>query len=143
MRKVIVIGSGGAGKSTFAVRLGERLGLPVIHQDALYWRPSWVETPPDEWKATLATLVQRDAWIMDGNFGGTLDLRIAASDTVILLDLPRTVCLWRALKRAVRYLGRTRPDMAEGCNEKIDLQFLRWIWDYPQELAAARIAAHI
>jgi adenylate kinase family enzyme len=70
MRRVLVIGSGGAGKSTFSVALGKRLELPVIHLDAHFWRPGWVETPKPEWRERVAQLAARDAWVMDGNYGG-------------------------------------------------------------------------
>lgn len=130
MRKLLLIGPGGAGKSTLATQLGERLGLPVIHLDALYWRPGWTEPSRDEWRATLATLLAQDAWVMDGNFGGTLDQRLAAADTAILLDLPPLLCAWRVLRRRWRYRGRHRPDMTPGCPEKLDLGFLAWILTY-------------
>lgn len=130
MRKILVIGSGGAGKSVFARRLGERLGLEVIHLDRLYWRPGWVEPPKDEWRRTVERLVGGDAWVMDGNYSGTLEVRLAACDAVVFLDLPRTLCLWRVLKRAFMYHRSTRPDMAEGCLEKVDFKFLRWVWGY-------------
>jgi hypothetical protein len=81
----------------FAARLAERTGLPLIHLDAMYWRPGWVKTPKDEWSRTVDRLLTRDRWVMDGNYAGTLDRRLAACDTVIFLDLPRTVCLWRAV----------------------------------------------
>jgi adenylate kinase family enzyme len=132
MRKVLVIGSGGSGKSTFAARLGAATGLPVIHLDACYWRAGWDPTPKDEWVHAVDALAAGDAWIMDGNYGGTLDRRIAACDTVIFLDLPRVVCLWRAVRRALRHRGRTRPDMAPGCPERLTLEFVRWIWEYPR-----------
>jgi adenylate kinase family enzyme len=130
VKKILVIGSGGAGKSTFARRLGERLGLEVIHLDAHHWRPNWVGTPNDEWRGVVEGLLRRDAWVMDGNYSGTLDVRLAACDTVIFLDLPRAVCLWRVLKRVVMYRNRKRPDMAEGCHEQFDLEFIRWVWGY-------------
>jgi len=131
MRRVLVIGSGGAGKSTFATRLGERTGLPVIHLDAAYWRPGWVEPPADEWRRTVEALLARDAWIMDGNFGATLELRLASCDTAIFLDRSRWVCLWRIARRTLRFYGQTRPDMGPGCAESVDWEFLRWIWRYP------------
>ena len=131
MRRVIVIGSGGAGKSTFARRLGSLLGINVIHLDVEHWGPGWVEPPKDEWRRKVEELVAGEAWIIDGNYSGTLDVRLAACDTVIFLDLPRAVCLWRVLKRALMYKGSRRPDMAEGCREKFDLSFLIWIWNYP------------
>jgi adenylate kinase family enzyme len=131
MRRVLVIGSGGAGKSTLATRLGGRLGLPVIHLDALYWNAGWVATPPEDWARAVADVIARDEWVVDGNYGGTLDARLAACDTVVFLDLPRLVCLWRVVRRWIRYRGHTRPDMAAGCDEQIDAEFLRWIWTYP------------
>ena len=131
VRRVLVIGSGGAGKSAFARRFGARTGLPVIHLDASYWRAGWEPTPRDEWQEVVRELVARDAWVMDGNYGGTLDARLAACDTVIFLDLPRLVCLWRVVRRWARHRGGTRPDMAPGCDEQLSLEFLRWIWGYP------------
>ncbi|MCA1621334.1 MAG: DNA topology modulation protein [Acidobacteria bacterium] len=131
MKRVLVIGSGGAGKSTFSRRLGERLGLEVIHLDVEHWRPGWVEPPKDEWARKVDELCGRESWVMDGNFSGTLEQRLAACDTVVFLDLPRAVCAWRALKRWVMYRDATRPDMAEGCREQFDVKFLLWVWNYP------------
>ena len=132
MRKVLVIGSGGSGKSTFARRLGARTGLPVIHLDSIFWRAGWRETPREEWAARVDELLKRDAWVMDGNYGGTLERRLAACDTVVFLDLPRALCLWRIVARSVRYRGRSRPDMAEGCDERLTWEFMRWVWGYPR-----------
>lgn len=131
MKRVLVIGSGGAGKSTFARRLGALLGLEVVHLDSLYWHPGWVETPKDIWRERVAELLRGDAWVLDGNYSGTLEERLAACDAVIFLDLPRTLCLWRVLKRGLLYRGRSRPDMAPGCPERPTLAFLRWVWQYP------------
>jgi adenylate kinase family enzyme len=132
MKKVLVIGSGGAGKSTFARRLGKLLDIEVIHLDALYWNAGWVETPKPEWAERVAELVQRDAWVMDGNYSGTFDIRLQACDAVVFLDMPRLVCLWRVLKRFMRYRKRSRPDMAAGCPEDLNPEFLLWIWNYPK-----------
>ncbi len=132
MRKVLVIGSGGAGKSTLANQLGELLNIEVLHLDKLYWRPRWIETPKPEWRKTVEELLARDAWIMDGNYSGTLDIRFEACDTVIFLDMPRTLCLRRVLKRLMMYRNKHRPDMAEGCPEKFNLEFIVWVWNYPR-----------
>lgn len=131
MRKVLVIGSGGAGKSTFARRLGQVTGLEVIHLDSVYWHPGCVETPKDVWRETVGELLRRDSWIIDGNYSGTLAQRVAACDTVIFLDTPRAVCLWRVLKRWVLHRNGGRPDMGEGCREKLNFEFIRWVWGYP------------
>jgi len=131
MRKILVIGSGGAGKSTFAKRLGDTLKIEVIHLDQIYWKPNWVKTEKDEWEKIVEQLAARESWIMDGNFGGTREMRIRACDTVIFLDIPRRICLYRILKRLLLYHGKTRPDMAAGCVEKFDPEFILWVWNYP------------
>ena len=130
MKRILVIGSGGAGKSTFAKRLGELLKINVIHLDALYWKPGWIEPPKAEWAATVEEIIKCDAWIMDGNYSGTLERRLAACDAVVFLDLPSRTCVWRVFKRLVQYHNATRPDMAEGCHEHFNLQFLLWVWNY-------------
>jgi adenylate kinase family enzyme len=130
MRRVLVIGPGGAGKSTLANQLGELLKIEVLHLDQFYWHPGWIETPKPEWLKTVEGLLRRDAWIMDGNYSGTLDVRLQACDTVIFLDMARTLCLWRVMKRAIMYRKRSRPDMAEGCPERLSLEFILWIWNY-------------
>jgi len=130
MKKVLVIGSGGAGKSTFAKRLSRILHIEVTHLDSLYWQPGWVETPKAAWRSKVKQLITQDSWILDGNYSGTLDIRIPACDTVIFLDLPPWLCLWRVIKRVAVYRNRTRPDMAAGCNERLSLEFLAWIWNY-------------
>jgi adenylate kinase family enzyme len=131
MKKVLIIGSGGAGKSTLARRLGKITGIEVVHLDKLHWKPNWVEPDKSEWSETVRQILAGDSWIIDGNYSGTLEMRMSAADTVIFLDFPRTVCIWRILKRVRRYHHTNRPDIAEGCNEKFDLKFLKWIWDYP------------
>jgi adenylate kinase family enzyme len=131
MRKVLVIGSGGSGKSTVAAQLGELLELEVNHLDKFYWNPGWVETAPDEWIKTVTELVNRDSWIIDGNYSGTLELRLRQCDTIVFLDLPRFLCLWRIVKRFFVYRDGTRPDMAEGCREDLSFEFVSWVWNYP------------
>lgn len=127
----MVIGSGGAGKSTLSRRLGEILGVEVIHLDVQHWKPGWAEPTKEEWRRKVGELVSRESWVIDGNYGGTMEMRLEACDTVVFLDLPRLLCIWRVLKRVVTYRDGVRPDMAEGCRERFDLKFLRWVWDYP------------
>jgi len=130
MRRVLVIGPGGAGKTTFARALAERTGLPLIHLDTLYWSAGWTPTPNEEWDRTIEQLVARNSWIIDGNYGRTLPTRLAACDTVIFLDTPRLLSLWRVLQRSVRYRGRSRPDLPAGCPEVLTWEFVWWIWTY-------------
>ncbi|WP_342508050.1 topology modulation protein [Sporosarcina sp. FSL K6-2383] len=128
MNKIMVIGvSAGAGKSTFARRLGELTGIEVTHLDRLFWKPNWVEAPSEEFSAAQQQVVQRDRWIMEGNYGGTMNIRETYADTVIYLELPLRVCLYRVLKRRVQFHGETRQDIGEGCQEKMDWAFLKFI----------------
>lgn len=127
MKRVLVIGPCGAGKSTLSVELGRRLGLPVHHMDQLKWRPGWVECGDDELRTELAAIVSTDRWLIDGNYGGTLAERLARADTVVYLDYPIRLCLWRVTRRILRYRGRTRPDMTEGCPERFDLDFFLYL----------------
>jgi adenylate kinase family enzyme len=132
MRRILVLGSGGAGKTTFSVKLAQWLGVEVIHLDVYFWKPNWVASTQEEFLHTLETLMQKDAWVMDGNYSGSLEWRMERTDTAIFLDIPRLVCLWRIFKRLVQYRGRVRPDLAQGCYEKVDWEFVRWVWDFPR-----------
>jgi adenylate kinase family enzyme len=130
MKRIAIVGSSGSGKSVLARRLGEILRLEVWHLDALLWKPNWVLTPREEQKQIQQQLVSKDSWIIDGDYNSTLDIRLEAADTIIFLDMPRMLCLFRVLKRRVMYHNRSRPDMQKGCKEKVDLAFLKWVWQY-------------
>jgi adenylate kinase family enzyme len=143
MRKVLVLGCSGAGKSTLAREISEITGLPIVHLDQHYWRPGWQEPDRATWERQVAALVRQPQWVMDGNFGGTLATRLAAADTAILLDFPTWRCLARVLRRIVGSFGRTRADMAPGCPERLDFEFLMYVcryrrWDRHRHLAAIR-----
>lgn len=132
MRRVMVVGCSGAGKSTFARRLADRTGFPVVHLDRLFWRPGWVESARPEFEAAQREHLAPDgAWICDGNYGSTIPLRLALADTVVFLDEPRRVCLTRVLRRLIR--RAPRPDMTDGCEERFDLPFLRYVWRFPTD----------
>lgn len=127
MHRVLIIGPCGAGKSTLAAALGDRLGLPVFHMDQLNWQPGWVESSKAAIRERLATILSADRWLIDGNYGGTLALRLARADTVIYLDYPISLCLVRLLRRIWIYRGRSRPDMPDGCPERFDLGFFLYV----------------
>jgi adenylate kinase family enzyme len=130
MKRILIIGSAGSGKSTLAKELGKVLNLPIIHLDKYYWKPNWIPTPDDEWNQFIAEVVNQEEWIMDGNYSRTLDLRLKRADTVIFLDLPRILCLYSIFKRRIKYHGKTRPDLNEECPEKLDWEFIKWVWNY-------------
>lgn len=132
MERVLVLGSSGSGKSTFARWLGKILDIEVIHLDSYFWQPNWTETPTEQWEQNLDQLLKKESWIMDGNYISSLDRRLGSADTVIFLDLGRVRCLWRVLGRYLKHRGANRPELPKGCNEKIDLDFIKWIWNYPR-----------
>lgn len=132
MKKIVLIGSGGSGKSTLARRLGEKLNINIYHLDTLFWKPNWVGVPKDEQIKVQNNLVKKENWIIDGNYGGTMDIRLNTADTIIFLDIPRTICVYRAFKRMLKYRNKTRPDMGEGCEERFSFEFFKWIWEYPK-----------
>ncbi len=131
MQRILIVGSGGSGKSTLARQLGDRLNMEVIHLDQHYFGPNWEEPSKEEWAKRVQQLIQRPNWVMDGNYGGTMEMRIGRADTIIFLDFSRWLCLWRVLKRGWRNRGRVRPDMAPECKERVEWQFLWYIFRYP------------
>ena len=132
MQRILIIGGSGTGKSTLAREMGARLELPVIHLDQHFWSPGWVQPEPEEWRRRVAELAARDAWVIDGNYSGTLAMRLPRAEAVVWLDLPRRIYFPRAVLRMLKGYGRVRSDIAPGCPERLDWQFLsKWVWTYP------------
>ncbi len=145
-RRVLVIGCSGSGKSTLSRALAARLGLRHVSMDReIFWLPGWQERPRNEALARLAAVLAEENWIIDGTSPGTLHMRLPRTDLVIWMRPPRWVSLRGAFGRWRRYWGRTRPDMADNCPEKIDFEFLHYIWTF-ERLATPKIlrelAAH-
>ena len=130
MDRIMIIGCGGSGKSTLAQQLGQKTGLPVVHLDQLFWTPGWVSVSKDEFDRLHEAALAEEKWIMDGNFDRTIPVRLQRCDTVIYLDFNRFACLMGVLKRVLTTYGKVRPDMGEGCPERIDLDFLKWVWNF-------------
>ena len=130
MKRIMIIGCGGAGKSTLARQLGEKLNLPVVHLDNLFWHPGWVESTKEEIDEKILRELQKERWIIDGNYTRTLPQRLQHCDTAIYLDFSRFACLLGIAKRILTTYGTVRPDMAEGCPERFDLDFIKWIWNF-------------
>jgi len=132
-KRIMVIGSPGSGKSTFSRKLAEATSLPLIHLDKEFWNSGWVETPREEWIKKQMCLISGDEWIADGNYCETMDIRLEKADTVINFKLSRTVCLLSYFNRVIRNAGKIRADMPDGCPEKFDFKFMKYIWDFPKK----------
>ena len=117
MKRVVILGGSSSGKSTFARQLGATLEIPVFHLDTYFWQPGWVEPDPSEFERTVLNIIQRDTWIIEGNYRVTRDERLEASDTIIFLRESRWRCAFRFIWRC--WFERSRPDLPEGCREPI------------------------
>jgi adenylate kinase family enzyme len=136
LKRILIVGCPGAGKSTAARALSEITGLPVIHLDRHYWQPGWRMPDSDVWRTTVETLAAEPCWIMDGNYSGTLVSRLARADTLIHLDYPTGLCLWRVLRRTTLGWGRVRVDTGPGCPERFDVEFLHFVMNYRRDQRA-------
>lgn len=127
MKRICILGCCGAGKSTLAKKLQKITRLELIHLDQYYWKPNWVESSKTDWEKTHHQLIQKPSWIIDGNYGGTMDTRMSRADTIVYMDFPTWKCIFRVFKRIRMYKGRARPDMNEGCLERFDFEFLHFV----------------
>ncbi len=126
--KIAVLGFSGSGKSTLARKLGERLSLPVLHLDTVFWLPGWQERDREECAAITAGFMEQENWLIEGVYSKFhFDARMEQADKIVLVTLPRLNCLVRAVRRYCTYRGSSRPDMTEGCPEKFDLNFAWWV----------------
>ncbi|WP_426201335.1 AAA family ATPase [Pseudomonas sp. TWP3-1] len=132
MQRIVILGNAGSGKSTLARALGKRLDLPVIHLDTLFWEPGWVEPDAEQFRARVREAIAADNWVCEGNYARrTFELRLPRADLIIWLDTPRLTCFWRVIVRSV--MNRPRADLAAGCTEKLDrefLTFLKFVWTF-------------
>lgn len=126
----MIIGCGGSGKTTLSRQLHEITKIKLIHLDKYYWKPNWVETEKEEWENKVKLLSRESSWIIDGNYGGTMEIRLKKADTVIFMDRSKWLCIYRVLKRMLINYGRTRKDMGEGCRERFSWEFIKYIYHY-------------
>lgn len=139
MNRVMVIGSPGSGKSTLSQHLGRHYKLPVIHLDKHYWLANWTPRDNDSFDQMLEQFASQEQWVIDGNYSRTMDIRLKRAEQVIWLDMPTWLCLYRVFKRRLIYHKKSRPDMNEECQEKLDLAFLKWVWNYRKRSRPATI----
>ena len=128
-KRILVLGSSGSGKTTLTRQLSKILDIEPIHLDACFWQPGWISTPQPLWRQRVEQLVERDAWIMDGTYESTLDIRLPAAEALVILVESRWRCLWRIIQRRWTVDDRVRTDAPPG--QKVDRAFLRYVWQYP------------
>lgn len=128
MNRIMIIGCPGSGKSTFARALASKMGLPLYYLDMMYWNPDRTTKPKEEFRAALRETIALPEWIIDGNYGSTLEIRMEACDTVIFLDYPVEVCISGVEERR----GKPRPDMP-WIEVEPDLEFIEFIKKYNAE----------
>ncbi len=121
MEKIVIIGSPGAGKSTFARKLGSILTIKVVHLDRVFWRYDWQEKPRETRIDILQKLVQEKQWLIEGTYLGSSEPRLNKADTIIFLDIPFLLCLERIIKRHRKPDGHPRHDIPDGCIDNLNL----------------------
>lgn len=126
-QKIIVIGCPGSGKSYFSKQIARITNIPLYHLDVLYWKPNWEASPREEFIKIIENIVNSNEWIIDGNYGKTLEKRFKAAELVYFLDLPTDVCLESVKKR----IGIKRSDLPSYLEEKEDLEFISFIENFP------------
>ncbi|WP_404451597.1 DNA topology modulation protein [Virgibacillus necropolis] len=135
MKKIVILGGSGAGKSTLAKKLGSLLNIPVYHLDSIFWQPGWKSIEKSELINEQKAILQNESWIIDGNYSASMEIRLREADTVIFLHYKTTRCLYGVIKRRIQYHNKTRPDMGEGCPEKLDAEFLQWVYQFNKKKA--------
>lgn len=139
--KIAIVGYSGSGKSTLADYCGSVLGIPVLHLDTVQFLPGWIErSDPDKTEIIQTFLRTHSDWIIDGNYSRFFyEQRLEEADRIIFLNFSRSACLMRVTRRYFRYRNTTRPDMAPGCKEKLDWEFVKWIlWEGRSNAARRR-----
>ena len=130
MKKIVILGCAGCGKSTLAKKIGSKFNIPVLHLDTIYWKANWQLEDNDVFLNKQLEMLKKDSWIIDGNYRDTLDLRLKDCDTIIYLDYPRRVAIFGIYKRYFQYRNKQRDTIADGCHEKIDRSFFKWVWNF-------------
>lgn len=131
-KKIAIIGSPGAGKSTFARRLQKATGLPLYHLDQVHFSANWQHKYDGPgWCKFLQELTAQDQWIIDGNYFNTLEQRISTADLVIYLQISPLRALRRVIQRRIQYHGTARPDAPAGCREQLHPHLFKSIFSYP------------
>ena len=122
MKRILIIGNAGSGKTTFAKKLSEKTGINLVHLDKMFWTGNWECVERNKFDEALQNELEKPEWIIDGNFNRTLTHRLKYCDTVFYFDIPTIICLWGVTKRVIKSYGKTRDDMGGNCPEYFDKQ---------------------
>lgn len=128
MKKVIVIGCPGSGKTTFAEKLNKITGLPLYYLDAIWHKPDKTHIPREEFDERIVDIFSQSEWIIDGNYKRTIEMRLKECDTVFLFDLPTDICLQGVVNR----IGKERYDLP-WLEKELDAEFKKFIEDFPKD----------
>lgn len=129
-QRIAIAGCSGSGKSTLAKMLADKTNLPVTHLDRLFWTPGWIQQDSDVFKEKHQEVINEDSWIIEGNNSSTMPERFKRAELIIIFDYPRLLCFYRLFKRLRNDNGQNRPDMAEGCYERFNMPFYRYVWGF-------------
>jgi adenylate kinase family enzyme len=138
MQRIMIFGRPGSGKSTYALKLQQKLGLPLYHLDRYFFIDNWVERDEQEFLALQKELVDQDAWIIDGNCTASLEMRYQRAQLCLYFNYPKALCYFRIFKRRFKK-DEAILDRPSGCKEKLRLKFLSYIWNFDKR-AAVKIA---
>lgn len=133
MKRILIIGSNGAGKSTFSYKLSSKLQLPLVHIDKIYWSDNWKVTPKEQFEALVLDEARKDQWIIEGNNIRSLPQRLKYADTVFWFEFSPLMCIWNVFKREIKYFKKVRPDVPNGCVSKLSFHFLKDVWNFNQK----------
>lgn len=126
--KIAIIGYSGSGKSTLAKKLSEIYNCPLLYLDTIQFEANWKIRDIDEGRLMVGEFLKNDSWVIDGNYREFLqEKRLQDADKIIFMNFPRRICFPQAFKRYLHYKNKTRESMADGCNEKFDLEFIKWL----------------
>ncbi len=131
MKRVLIVGTSGVGKTTLCMQMADITKLPVTHLDMLAWTAGWKRRPIEDFERDLDKVLAGDRWLVDGNYIASLPQRAEKADTIILIDLPLWHCLVRVFRRWWKNRGKGRHDLPEGCIEPLPWTFLKWVLSAP------------